>query len=81
METGSRAAVRGGYTFGGGTELEKSCPEGVQIDNENYRADLLAQEYAFLTNDRLNGEAGLRYTHCFQWRDGGRRRASPASSS
>ena len=59
------ATVRGGYTFGGGTELEKSCPEGVQIDNENYRADLLAQEYAFLTNDRLNGEAGLRYTHCF----------------
>lgn len=57
--------MRGGYTFGGGTELEKSCPEGVQIDNENYRADLLAQEYAFLTNDRLNGEAGLRYTHCF----------------
>lgn len=37
----------------------------MQIDNENYRADLLAQEYAFLTNDRLNGEAGLRYTHCF----------------
>ena len=59
------ATVRGGYTFGGGTELEKSCPEGVQIDNENYRANLLAQEYAFLTNDRLNGEAGLRYTHCF----------------
>ena len=59
------ATVRGGYTFGGGTELEKSCPEGVQIDNENYRADLLAREYAFLTNDRLNGEAGLRYTHCF----------------
>lgn len=59
------ATLRGGYTFGGGTELEKNCPEGVQIDNENYRADLLAREYGFLTNDRLNGEAGLRYTHCF----------------
>lgn len=57
--------ARGGYTFGGGNQLEKTCPEGVQIDNENYRADLLAQEYAFLTNDRLNGEAGLRYTHYF----------------
>ncbi len=37
----------------------------MQIDNENYRADLPAREYAFLTNDRLNGEAGLRYTHRF----------------
>lgn len=55
--------VRGGYTFGGGTELDRVLPAGVQIDGENYRSDLLAQEYGFMTADRLNGEAGLRYTH------------------
>lgn len=55
--------LRGGYTFGGGMELDKQCPEGVQIEGENYRADLVAWEYGFMTGDRLNGECGLRYTH------------------
>ncbi len=53
----------GGYHFGGGEMLDKVIPEGVQLENENYRADLLAQEFHYFTNDRFIGEFGVRYTH------------------
>lgn len=57
--------LKGGYTRGNGNPLEEIAPENVEIENPNFRADLLLQEYGFMTANRLSGEAGVRYSHFF----------------